>query len=259
MNHRSGAGPLCIGLLLPDVLGTYSDRGNALVLAQRARWRGIPVELVEAPAGSTPPASCDIYVLGGGEDAAQLYAAEWLTRHRQLRHALTRAQVVAVCAGLQLLGGWTADLEGRRHAGADLLDLTTYPGRRRAVGEAVVDGHARGVGAVTGFENHRGRTVRGEHLPPLGRTLSGTGNGDGTDGVFTATVVGTYLHGPVLARNPALADLVLRRATGCAGLLPLEVADEQAARCLHLRDARHGVQRLAGPVRRALRRPARAT
>src|ERR1700712_899049 len=78
----AGRDALCIGLLLPDVLGTYSDRGNALVLAQRARWRGISVDLVESPAGSTPPTSCDIYVLGGGEDAGQLYAAEWLIRHR---------------------------------------------------------------------------------------------------------------------------------------------------------------------------------
>jgi CobQ-like glutamine amidotransferase family enzyme len=103
------------------------------------------------------------------------------------------------------------------------------------VGEAVVDGGPLGIGEVTGFENHRGRTLLGEGLAPLGRVLRGTGNGDGADGVLTGTVVGTYLHGPVLARNPGLADLVLARALGTPALPPLDVADEDAARRLHLR------------------------
>ena len=229
----AGRDALCIGLLLPDVLGTYSDRGNALVLAQRARWRGLGAEVIEVRADSTPPTSCDIYVLGGGEDAAQAYAAGWLAGHRALRAALERAQVLAVCAGLQLLGSWTVDARGQRHEGAGLLDLTTSPGRRRAVGEVVLDAHAAGLPPVLGFENHRGRTRRGD-VPALGRVARGTGNGDGTDGVLTGTVVGTYLHGPVLARNPSLADLLLSRATGVVDLAPLQIPDEEAARRLHL-------------------------
>jgi CobQ-like glutamine amidotransferase family enzyme len=232
--HRTA---LCIGLLLPDVLGTYSDRGNALVLAQRARWRGIGAEVLEVPLDAAPPVGCDVYVLGGGEDAAQAHAARWLARHRGLRTALDRAPVLAVCAGLQLLGEWTADAEGRRTAGAALLDLTTSPGPRRSVGEVVLDAGTAGLPPVTGFENHRGRTTRGQ-VPPLGRVLRGTGNGDGTDGVLTRTVVGTYLHGPVLARNPAVADLLLARALGGAELPPLQVQDEEAARRLHLGGAR---------------------
>jgi lipid II isoglutaminyl synthase (glutamine-hydrolysing) len=229
---------LCIGLLLPDVLGTYSDRGNAVVLAQRARWRGLIAEVIEIHAESTPATTCDVYVLGGGEDAAQVYAAGWLARHHELRSALGRAQVLAVCAGLQLLGLWTADAQGQRHAGVGVLDLTTAAGRRRAVGEVVVDAAAAGLAPVIGFENHRGRTRRGE-VPALGRVARGTGNGDGADGVLTGTVVGTYLHGPVLARNPSLADLVLSRATGISELPPLVVPDEEAARRLHLSAARH--------------------
>jgi len=101
----TGASTIRIGLLLPDVLGTYSDTGNAAVLAARARWRGIPTEIVTITADSTPPAGCDVYLLGGGEDTAQLFAADWLRRHRDLHHALdSSARVLAVCAGLQILG-----------------------------------------------------------------------------------------------------------------------------------------------------------
>jgi CobQ-like glutamine amidotransferase family enzyme len=101
------------------------------------------------------------------------------------------------------------------------------------VGEVVAECTDRDIPTLTGFENHRGLTHLGADVTPLGRVLSGTGNGDGTDGVLTANVVGTYLHGPVLARNPTLADLILRRVTGRA-LPALEVPDEEAARRLHL-------------------------
>jgi lipid II isoglutaminyl synthase (glutamine-hydrolysing) len=249
---RPAADPLLIGLLLPDVLGTYADRGNAVVLAQRARWRSIPVDLIELPVTAAPSTVCDVYVLGGGEDAAQVVAARWIAERPALRRALERAQVMAVCAGLQLLGTWMTDARGRRHAGAGILDLTTVPGPRRAVGEMLVDAGAAG-GLLTGFENHRGRTRLGPGLAPLGRVHGGTGNGDGWDGVLTGTVLGTYLHGPVLARNPRLADLVLRRALGTGHLPRLEVPDEDAARALHLGDRRGRPARWAGLRQRAVR------
>ena len=239
MSHESA---VRIALLLPDVLGTYSDRGNATVLAQRLRWRGIPADVLEAPADSAPPTDCDLYVLGGGEDAAQVYAAEWLNRHRPLRTALQSRQVLAVCAGLQVLGQWMQALDGRRVPGTEILDVTTVPGGGRAVGEVVAEATAPGIAPLTGFENHRGRTTLGPCTAPLGRVVHGVGNGDGTDGVLTATVVGTYLHGPVLARNPDLADLLLHRATGLA-LSPLDVPGQQAARRLHLHARQRGRRR----------------
>jgi hypothetical protein len=122
-------------------------------------------------------------------------------------------------------------------AGAGILDLTTSTGRRRAVGEVVAEATDSNIQTLTGFENHRGRTRLGGDATPLGRVVSGTGNGDGTDGVLTSSVVGTYLHGPVLARNPTLADFILSRATGRA-LPTLEVPAETAARQLHLGQAR---------------------
>ncbi|MCU1619468.1 MAG: CobB/CobQ domain protein glutamine amidotransferase [Modestobacter sp.] len=239
-----GESAVRIAALLPDVLGTYSDGGNVTVLAQRLRWRQIPVEICTVAAGDVPPADCDLYVLGGGEDGAQVFAADWLRRHSRLRATLEeRAVTMVVCAGLQVLGRWMQDTAGRRHPGADVLDLTTKAGRRRAIGEVVSRCAIPGVGTLTGFENHRGVTTLGGGLRPLAEVVRGVGNGAGDhgDGVLTSTVVGTYLHGPVLARNPALADAVLSMVTGRA-LPSLELQDQEAVRRLRL--GRSSVTRL---------------
>lgn len=223
---------LRIASLLPDVLGTYSDSGNVTVLAMRARWRGIPVEVTSVPLSGRPPTDCDLYVLGGGEDAAQSLAADWLRRHPALCTTLCdRATTLAVCAGLQVLGQWMQDARGRRIPGAGVLDVTTVRGRRRAVGEVLTRSSLPGTGLLTGFENHQGRTRLGVGVEPLGRVLRGVGNGSGDDGegVLTARVVGTYLHGPVLARNPALADAVLASVTG-QDLGPLDLPDQEEVR-----------------------------
>ncbi|HEY3895326.1 MAG TPA: glutamine amidotransferase [Pseudonocardiaceae bacterium] len=230
-----------IGLLLPDVLGTYSDAGNATILAQRLRWRGIPAEVRTITAHDVPPASCAVYLLGGGEDTAQLFAADWLRRHRELRQALeTRAVTLAVCAGLQILGQSMTDSRGKHYPGLGLLDITTAPGRQRSVGEVITRCSIPEVGSLTGFENHRGLTTLGSGAAPLGLVITGTGNGTGarggrqhTEGVLTDRIVGTYLHGPVLARNPALADHILHRVTG-QGLPSLELPDQAALRRTYL-------------------------
>lgn len=232
---------VAIGLLLPDVLGTYSDAGNATILAQRLRWRGIPAEICTITARDVPPTSCAVYLLGGGEDTAQLFAADWLRRHRALRHALeTTAVTLAVCAGLQVLGRTMTDSKGQHYPGLELLDITTAPGRQRAVGEVIAVCALPEVGTLTGFENHRGVTTLGPGARPLARVLSGTGNGTPYattkhrgEGVLTERIIGTYLHGPVLARNPALADYILQRVTGHR-LPPLELPDQAALRLTYL-------------------------
>jgi lipid II isoglutaminyl synthase (glutamine-hydrolysing) len=243
VSGESGESAVTIGLLLPDVLGTYSDGGNATILAQRLRWRGIPAEIRTITARDVPATSCSVYLLGGGEDTAQQFAADWLRRHEQLRRALeTSAMTLAVCAGLQILGRSMSDASGHHYPGLDLLDITTAPGRQRAVGEVISTCAVPGVGSLTGFENHRGVTTLGPGTAPLGRVITGTGNGTGTgegttryrtEGVFTDRIIGTYLHGPVLARNPALADHILRRATGQA-LPPLDLPDQAALRHTYL-------------------------
>ncbi|MDQ2880865.1 MAG: glutamine amidotransferase [Actinomycetota bacterium] len=240
----SGESTVAIGLLLPDILGTYSDAGNATILAQRLRWRGIAAEIRTITVHDVPPTSCAVYLLGGGEDTAQLFAADWLRRHDQLRRTLeTSAVTLAVCAGLQILGRSMTDSKGQHYPGLDLLDITTAPGRQRAVGEVITSCAVPGVGSLTGFENHRGVTTLGPGVAPLGRVVTGIGNGTGEgtgtarhrgEGVLTERIIGTYLHGPVLARNPALADHILQQAIG--QILPvLELPDQAALRQTYLR------------------------
>ncbi|GAA5172996.1 glutamine amidotransferase [Pseudonocardia eucalypti] len=229
-----------IGLLLPDVLGTYADGGNATVLAQRLRWRGVPAEVLSCPASEEPPTGCEIYLLGGGEDAAQLFAADWLRERPALCRALAGPAVtLAVCAGLQILGHTLTDAAGQPRPGAGLLDLATRPRAGRATGEITTECLLPGVGRLSGFENHRGVTTLGPDARPLGRVLRGVGNGDrgrwgrGGEGARAGRIFGTYLHGPVLARNPALADHLLTLATG-SELAELEVADQAALRRQYL-------------------------
>jgi len=216
-----------VGLVYPELLGTYGDRGNAVVLVQRCRWRGIPAELVEVPAGDTIPDSLDVYLFGGGEDDPQLMAAAGM---RASRGAVERAHaagavVFAVCAGFQLLGHRYDAADGGVIEGAGLVDVVTRAGSSRLIGEVVVAaepsphwGPSGPPPTITGFENHGGRTTLGPGLAPLGRVEAGGGNGDGSggDGVLGERLLCTYLHGPVLPRNPALADRVLAWVAGTA-------------------------------------------
>lgn len=229
-----------IGILLPDVLSTYSDAGNATVLRQRMRWRGIPARIVACTAESAPATTCDIYLIGGGEDTAQLYAMQWLRAHPTLCAALqTSAVTLAVCAGFQILGNTIVDRSGAHHPGAGILDIFTTPGKKRAVGEVIADCLIPEVGVLSGFENHRGLTTLGPDLHPLGHVRQGIGNTDNRtairdDGALTDRIIATYLHGPVLARNPALADHIISQATGLQ-LSDLDVPDQDALRTHHLR------------------------
>jgi CobQ-like glutamine amidotransferase family enzyme len=232
------AADLTIAVLLPDVLGTYSDAGNAVVLAERARRRGVHAEICTVTLTDVPPRGADVYLLGGGEDAALPAAARWLLRHR-LREALACAPaVLAVCAGFQLLGGTITDQAGRVVQGLELLDVDTVPGPRRAVGEVVASATIAAMGELTGFENHRGQTTLGPGVQPLAVPTRGTGNGTSqhgrpSEGARSGPVVGTYLHGPVLARNPALADHLLRLATGL-DQPTLELPDQEPLRRAYL-------------------------
>ncbi|WP_410593181.1 type 1 glutamine amidotransferase [Amycolatopsis sp. lyj-23] len=230
-----------IGLLLPEVLGTYGDTGNAQVLSKRLQWRGLDAEVVPVGLGEPVPSTLDLYLLGGGEDGAQALAAAHLRKYPGLRRAVAGGAVVfGVCAGLQVLGTRFRGLDGVEHDGLGLLDVTTEAGEQRAVAELVatpsrlLDGQA-----LTGFENHLGLSKLGTDSEPLGRVVRGTGNGDGTEGAVTDRVVGTYLHGPALARNPALADLLLAWTVGHP-LGPLDLPEVERLRS----------ERLAVPRRR---------
>ncbi|MSS84256.1 glutamine amidotransferase [Actinomycetaceae bacterium WB03_NA08] len=210
---------LQIGLIAPEVLGTYGDGGNACVLTQRAKRRGIDADIIEIPLFEAIPEYLDIYTLGGGEDTAQSLAAQHMQRHRGLIRAVTQGRpVLAICASLQVLGRKYTDAEGRTVEGLGLLDVETEPMGHRAIGELVSDPLIEGLSQpLTGFENHGGATTLGEDASPLGQVVVGCGNDgkSGLEGVVQGSVIATYMHGPVLARNPELADLLLSRALGC--------------------------------------------
>jgi len=232
-----GESALRVVVIYPDLLGTYGDGGNGRVLAARAAWRGIPAELVLAGSDAPLPSGADLYCIGGGEDGPQIQAAEALADGALVTAVAGGATVLAVCAGYQIVGTSFPGPDGRRHPGVGLLDVDTVKGTgRRAVGEIVaepyaVPGETVRLDRLTGFENHAGVTRLAPSVQPLARVLSGVGDGAGagTDGARAGRVVGTYLHGPVLARNPTLADLLLALAMGS---VPAPLDDEEE-RALH--------------------------
>jgi CobQ-like glutamine amidotransferase family enzyme len=199
----------------PDLLSTYGDRGNLLILARRADLRGLPVECVEVRSDQKLPEDGDVYLLGGGEDGPQSLAAQRLVADGGMHRAVDRGAVIfAVCAGYQLLGT-SFYAKGTECTGLELLDLRSDRGPSRAVGELTGDIDPRlGLPPLTGFENHGGRTHLGPEVYPLARVTAGIGNDSETEGAWRGKILGTYSHGPALARNPALADLLLRWATG---------------------------------------------
>ena len=228
-----GDSQLGIALIYPTLLGTYGDGGNALVLAQRLRWRGYRSAVLPVDIREPLPRLADIYVLGGGEDAAQNLAVAHLAADGTLEQAASAGRpILAVCASYQILGRTYVDGAGVVHTGLDLLDChtTRLPGPR-AVGELVarplLPAHAP-LPLLTGFENHGGATTLGPGARPLATVCSGIGNGDGTEGAVQGSVIATYAHGPVLARNPALADILLRPVVGPLPALP--DAEEDALR-----------------------------
>jgi CobQ-like glutamine amidotransferase family enzyme len=240
-----GAGAtLSIVVVYPDLLGTYGDGGNGLVLARRASWRGIDARVEQAYSGGVLP-DADIYCIGGGEDGPQVRAATALRADGALHRAADRGAVVlGVCAGYQLLGRSFPDRDGRPHEGLGLLDVVTRKGGSRAVGElmatAAPGGPRRAGGQplppLTGFENHGGVTDVGSRATAVATVDHGIGNGsgDGSEGAWSHKVFGTYLHGPVLARNTDLADLLLGWALSPTDapveLAPLDDTEEQALR-----------------------------
>lgn len=213
-----------IALVYPELLGTYGDGGNALVLATRLRWRDLGAEVVSVPAGAALPDQCDIYLLGGGEDEPQVLAVDGLRGGGAMARAVEGGAVaLAVCAGFQIVGQSFPGSDGRQHDGVGLLPVETRrsfagpdePVPARAVGDIVVDVDPEyALPPLLGYENHGGRTrpVEGAAGKPLGTVRQGVGNGtaDKAEGWVVGRVLATYLHGPVLAQNPALADLLLR-------------------------------------------------
>ena len=236
-----------IGLVLPDVLGTYGDDGNALVLRGRARMRGMTADIVPIKLGEPVPDDLSCYTIGGGEDAAQVLAAEHLRADGGLTRAAAAGRpIFAVCAGLQVLGV-SFYAQGSAVDGLSLIDATTTPLSTRSIGEVSSAPTKAGITReltqpLTGFENHLGGTVLGPDAEPLGTVRTGNGNGGGADsarveGVVQGSVIATYMHGPALARNPELADLILAQALDIplSDLEPLELPEVDRLRLERLK------------------------
>jgi lipid II isoglutaminyl synthase (glutamine-hydrolysing) len=209
--------PVEIVLVYQSLLGIYGDRGNAMVLLKRLQWRGIEASLTQVEPGDPVPPTGAVYLLGGGEDAAQVSAVKALQADGNLFRGLDAGAVLfAVCAGYQICGNtFTIGERDEVIDGLGLLDVETRRGPERAVGEILThwtaaDGSDQ---LLTGFENHGGFTRLGAGAKPLASVEIGIGNAaDGTEGAVQGRVIGTYPHGPVLARNAALADHVLALA-----------------------------------------------
>jgi lipid II isoglutaminyl synthase (glutamine-hydrolysing) len=205
--------------LYPRLLSVAGDRGNLFALMQRCAWRGIRCSVTEADVGSLPDfTECDLILLHGGQDREMTAAARDLAaKAGPLADAIeSDAVVLAVCAGYQLLGRHYAPPSGPAIEGLGVLDVVTEGGPTRFIGHVIVECEldSGGLPQLTGFENHSGRTYLGGGARPLGRVLAGAGNNgeDGTEGARYREVYATYLHGPVLPKNPWLADHLLSRA-----------------------------------------------
>jgi CobQ-like glutamine amidotransferase family enzyme len=223
--------------LYPDLMNIYADRGNLLMLRRRCEWRGIAFELRSAGIGAEiEPEGAEIYYIGGGQDSDQERCAADLFEHKRepLQAAAQRGAIVlGVCGGYQLLGH-DYQLGTRVLAGIGLLDVRSA----RADGPRLTGNVAIAVdlpGAhgrvLAGFENHGGRTYLGPQASPLGRVLRGHGNNgsDGSEGARQGSVIGTYLHGPLLPKNAWFADWLIASALEGRALEPLDDALEDLA------------------------------
>lgn len=243
---RSRGGALTIVVVYPELMGTYGDGGNAVALRDRCTRRGIAAEVVAVHAPAAVPRGADVYLIGGAENASQTTAAALLADEGGLAAAAARgATVLGICGGYQVLGESVTDAAGVVTGGLGLLDVRSGPLTARAVGDIAVrptglESYACSATAglalpdLVGFENHAYGTVLGADATPLGEVVGGVGNGVRdpgevrTEGAVARTgaasseglIIGTYLHGPLLALNPALADLLI--APFVADLEPLD-------------------------------------
>lgn len=225
--------------LYPEHMNLYGDRGNVLALLQRARWRDISATVIPREVGEPIPwDDVDLVFMGGGEDSHQSRIADDFLNLKDALPSRLKAglPMLAICGAYQLLGQYYKTADGQKLPGLGYLDVWTEPGPSRAIGDVVTE-TSLGISpsSLVGFENHGGRTFLGPSSGPLGRVTLGQGNNgeDMTEGAVQDHVIGTYLHGSLLPKNPHLADLLLRWALAYRGftapLEPLGESEEMAA------------------------------
>ena len=218
--------------LYPREMNIYGDTGNVLVLKRRLEWRHRPVRVVAVSVGDPLPHDVDILLGGGGQDAAQgEIGADFAARGPELRAMADDGVVMlTICGTYQMLGHEFITQDGEHIKGVGVLDVVTRGQHDRLIGNNYVD--TPEAGRLVGYENHSGLTELGSGVVPLGRTQPGRGNNgtDRTEGAVRANVIGTYLHGPVLAKSARFADNLLQRALRRRGLdAALEPLDDSLA------------------------------
>ena len=212
MNHT-----LTLAHLYPQEMNLYGDRGNVLALKQRMAWRGWQLNILPIPLGTLPQhlPEVDIFFMGGGQDTQQIAIETDLHQHKAdyiRKQSAEKALFLTICGGYQLLGHYYKPHQGKELKGLSLIDAYTIAGNKRLIGNVLCQ--LPNGETLVGFENHSGQTFLGNNTQPLGIVTVGHGN-NGTDkqeGVWQDNLVGTYLHGPLLPKNPALADALLHQA-----------------------------------------------
>ena len=223
---------LTIGHLYPELLNLYGDRGNIQCMMKRSLWRGIEAETIAfGLEDSIDFSKLDIVLLGGGSDREQRIVCSRLRDIRENFHHYVEdgGSVLAVCGGYQLLGHYYKTEEDTLE-GLSLVDFYTEQGSPRLIDNIVLENPDFTL-PIVGFENHGGRTYIGDNKP-FGKVVYGHGNNgeDGQEGVLYKNVVGTYLHGPLLPKNPHICDYLLSNALerkyGKGALEPLDDTQE---------------------------------
>ncbi len=264
---------ITVGYLYPDIMSTCGDRGNVETVVRRCEWRGIAVDVTELRLGDClRPDALDLVIIGGGGESQQALVAADLRKLKGqgIREAVAMgAAALAVGGGYELFGRFCQPERGAELPGISLFDAWTIrhstslsgrygtvpPARSdRTAGELVVRWRDT---LLAGLENHRGSTYLGGTARPLGHVLSGRGNnGDGTEGVMLGTAIGTYLRGPCLPKNPALADFLICAAVirryGAADLPSLADNLEEVARATSIQRARDAQRPARAKLRSAL-------
>lgn len=228
---RDDVKPLTIVHLFPELLNLYGDGGNVIALTRRLQWRGLPVEVREVGMGDAMDFSqADIVFIGGGADREQMIVKDAMVARKSELSAYVAdgGVLLAVCGGYQFLGHSYA-MDDVVVEGLGVIDMETVRGEGRLIGNAVIQSDICDA-PIVGFENHGGRTTLGPDAKPLGRVLGKTfgNNGeDGFEGVHQGNLIGTYLHGPLLPKNPQVADYLIAQAYDRRGdVLELALLDD---------------------------------
>ncbi len=225
---------LTLAYLYPREMNTYGDRGNVICLQKRLDWRGYKLDIVEHQPGDKLPVQVDMVFMGGGQDSGQAVIDTDFKRVAPWLRELAEADVpmLTICGAYQLFGHSFEMLDGSELQGIGILDVTTRAQTTRLIGNLHIE--TEDFGTIIGFENHSGRTYLGPRAEPLGRVTMGAGNNgeDKTEGTRYRNIIGTYSHGPVLPKNPRLADWLIGRMPGIMStkLEPLDDPYIDAAR-----------------------------